>query len=400
VQNGLFISATFVGMTLGALLAGFLGDRYGRRLTYQGNLVLFGAAAIVSALAPNMQILIVLRFLMGLGSGAETVVGYSIITEFFPAAVRGRWSGMIATTVTAGLPVSALLAWILVPPFGWRVMFLLGGVGALIAWHVRRGLPESPRWLESVGRVAEAEALISQIEADAAQNGPLPELRAAPRASAPTSLIALFRAPLRSHLAIGCVCLMTVNTLIYGFVTWVPTFLVGQGLSITASIGFAVLMALGGPVGSTFGAASADIFGRRSTIIGSAMCAIILSAAFAVSNNPLLTPVMGFLLTVPVYVLVAVLFAIYIPELFPTEYRLRGVGICNGAGRSASIVVPLFVGPLFAAYGVAGVLMLMVSSLVAMVVTIALFGSESRRELPSIAPGEKGAAGAVGARCP
>ena len=109
-QNGLFISMTFVGMTLGALLTGFLGDRYGRRFTYQLNLIIFGAAALASAVAPDMTTLIVLRFLMGLGLGAEVVVGYSIMAEFFPARIRGRWSGMMCTVVTAGLPVSAFLA--------------------------------------------------------------------------------------------------------------------------------------------------------------------------------------------------------------------------------------------------------------------------------------------------
>ena len=156
-QNGLFISVTFIGMTLGALLTGLWGDKFGRRFTYQVNLTLFGLASLASAFAPNMESLIALRFVMGLGLGAENVVGYSIMTEFFPAKVRGRWSGMICTLVTAGLPVSALLAWLLVPAFGWRVMFVLGGVGALIAWFLRRSLPESPRWLASVGREAEAD---------------------------------------------------------------------------------------------------------------------------------------------------------------------------------------------------------------------------------------------------
>jgi MFS transporter, putative metabolite:H+ symporter len=138
-QNGLFISMTFVGMTLGALLTGFLGDRYSRRFTYQLNLIVFGAAALASAVAPDMTTLIVLRFLMGLGLGAEVVVGYSIMAEFFPARIRGRWSGMMCTVVTAGLPVSAFLAWLSVPTFGWRVMFLLGALGDHTDLHARGG---------------------------------------------------------------------------------------------------------------------------------------------------------------------------------------------------------------------------------------------------------------------
>src|SRR6478609_11478409 len=166
-QNGLFISMTFVGMTLGALLTGFLGDRYGRRFTYQLNLIIFGAASLASVVAPDMSTLILLRFLMGLGLGAEVVVGYSIMAEFFPARIRGRWSGMMCTVVTAGLPVSAFLAWLLVPTFGWRVMFLLGALGSIVAWLLRRELPESPKWLVIVGREAEAAALVSGFEREA-----------------------------------------------------------------------------------------------------------------------------------------------------------------------------------------------------------------------------------------
>jgi putative MFS transporter len=382
-QNGLFISMTFVGMTLGAFLTGFLGDRFGRRRTYQLNLILFGVAAIASAFAPDMETLIALRFVMGLGLGAETVVGYSIITEFFPARVRGRWSGLIATTVTAGLPVSALMAWLLVPVFGWRVMFVLGGVGALIAWLLRQGLPESPRWLASVGRTAEAEALVADIERQVANGMPLPAPTLSPAIPVEADIqdgARLLQAPLLSRLIVGCVSLMVVNTLIYGFITWLPTFFIGQGQSVTRSTAFALLMALGGPVGSALGALAADLLGRKPTIIGAASAAVLLSAAFALSQDPILTAAIGFLLTIPIYVLVAALFAVYIPELFPTGVRLRGVGICNAAGRSASIVVPLFIGPIFARYGIGGVLGLMAAALVVMIIVVAWLGIEPQRE--------------------
>ncbi len=162
-QNGFFISMTFVGMTLGALLTGFLGDRYGRQFTYQLNLIVFGAASLASAVATDMTTLIILRFLMGLGLGAEVVVGYSMMAEFFPAKIRGGWSGMMCTLVTAGLPVSALLAWLsscicwgrlgqLLPGFsgancrnrrdGWRSW------GAMPKpMHSSRGLSEKLVWL-------------------------------------------------------------------------------------------------------------------------------------------------------------------------------------------------------------------------------------------------------------
>jgi putative MFS transporter len=287
---------------------------------------------------------------------------------------------MICTLVTSGLPVSALLAWLLVPAFGWRVMFVLGGVGALIAWFLRRSLPESPRWLASVGREAEADALVADFEREASLQGTMTPSDPVSKPGMPLATGSLFREPFLSRLIVGCVSLMVVNTLIYGFITWLPTFFVGQGESIARSTGFALLMSVGGPLGSTMGAISADTFGRKPTIIGAAAGAILLCAAFSLSDNSFLTAAIGFLLTIPIYVLVAALFAVYIPELFPTEFRLRGVGICNAAGRSASIIVPLFVGPVFAHYGVSGVLAIMGVALLIMIGVVASLGIEPGRK--------------------
>ena len=130
-QNALFISATFVGMMLGSFATGFLGDRYGRRFTYQFNLLVFGIASLAAAFAPNMTVLIACRFVMGFGLGAENVVGYSTMTEFVPAKTRGKWLGLMAVCVVTGLPVSLLVASLVVPEFGWRAMFVIGGIGAL-----------------------------------------------------------------------------------------------------------------------------------------------------------------------------------------------------------------------------------------------------------------------------
>lgn len=378
-QNGLFISVTFVGMMLGAGVTGFAGDRFGRRINYQINLAVFGVAALAAAMAPNMSALIAIRFVMGLGLGAEAVVGYSIITEFVPPAVRGRWSGFIATIVTSGLPVSALLAYLLVPAFGWRVMFVLGGIGALTVWWLRKGLPESPRWLASAGRHAEADAIVAAIEAQA----PAAALQAAAaprRRPAPRGVMDLFRAPLAFQMIVGCVSLIAVNMLIFGFIVWLPTFLVRQGLSIATSFGYIFVMSLGGPAGSGAGAFLADSVGRKPTIIGAALAAIVFGVSFLFAQGAVLVSLLGFLMTVPVYILVTLFFGIYIPEMFPTELRLRATGMCNMAGRAASIVTPLAVVPLFAAFGITGVVALMVAALAVMIAVVAALGIEPERK--------------------
>jgi putative MFS transporter len=173
---------------------------------------------------------------------------------------------------------------------------------------------------------------------------------------------------------------MVANTLIYGFVTWLPTFFVGQGDSIARSSGFALLMALGGPVGSALGALAADYLGRKLTIVLVSCLAIVLSVAFVFSGTSTVMPLIGFFLTILIYILVAVLFAVYVPELFPTALRLRGVGICNAVGRSASIIVPLLIVPLFANFGIPGVLTAMSGALLAMCLVVGALGIETRMQ--------------------
>jgi MFS transporter, putative metabolite:H+ symporter len=280
--------------------------------------------------------------------------------------------------VVTGLPVALLVASVVVPTFGWRAMFVLGGIGAIIVWYLRKNLPESPRWLEAVGRTDEAEALMQSIEREAAQGQPLPAPALASTVPVSGELATLFTAPLLSRMIVGSICLITINTLLYGFVTWLPVFFIKQGLSVATSFGYSLLMALGAPVGSAIGALTADSWGRKPTIIGASLISVAIGIIYPMISDPVLLPAVGFALTVPIYVLVAVLFGIYIPELFPTEVRLRASGIVNTLGRGATIVTPFLVVMLFEARGVAGVMALMVGLLIVQIVTVWALGIEPR----------------------
>lgn len=389
-QSALFVSMTFVGMTLGSLGTGFLGDRFGRRFTYQANLMVFGLASLASALAPNMAVLIACRFVMGVGLGAENVVGYSTLTEFVPPRARGRLQGLMTVFVVTGLPVSALAGLVLVPALGWRVMYVLGGLGAIAVWYVRKKLPESPRWLAATGRDQEAETLLQAIEAEVeAEHGPLPPPSAAPARSFSRALGSLFAAAMLPRLVVGCVVLIVINTLIYGFITWLPTFFVSQGMTIAKSFGFAFVMSLGAPAGSAIGAFTADRWGRKKVIVVASVVAIIVGAIYPFVASPVLLMVTGVCLVIPIYVLVALLFGIYVPELFPTEIRLRASGICNTVGRAATIATPFVVVSLFGHYGVVGVLAFMISLLVLQIAAVAGWGLETRgRALEDVAAGD------------
>ncbi len=398
IQNADFISKTFLGMTIGALVTGFLGDHYGRRFTYQINLLIFGAASLAAAFAPDMTTLIWLRFVMGLGLGAEIVVGYSTLTEFVPPKSRGRWLSLMAVLVVSGLPITALLGYLIIPAYGWRPMFAIAGVGALVVWYLRKALPESPRWLESQGRTVEAEALMRAIEDEAGGAARLPT----PAASAPASkfhLRSLLTPSLLPRLILGSWLLITINTLIFGFVTWLPQFFLQQGLTITRSFAYTLVIALGTPFGALCGAFCADTLGRRRTIISASAITIVLGVGYASLNAatpPWLILTVGFLLIAAIYVQVAMLFGVYTPELFPTEVRLRANGICHTFGRAATIVSPFIVLWLSQSYGIAGVLSMMIALLALQILAVWRWGVEpSQRpleELELIKPLNVGAA--------
>jgi putative MFS transporter len=379
-QNAQFISVTFLGMMVGSFLTGFLGDRYGRRFTYQANLAIFGFASIAATFAPSMMVLIMLRFVMGAGLGAENVVGYATMTEFVPPQARGKWLGLISVFVVAGLPVTALLGTLIIPKFGWRVMFALGGLGALVVWHLRKKLPESPRWLESIGRTEEADAMLRAIEDEvSAHHGSLKPPATSSTAMQSRELASLLGPMLLPRMLVGATTLIVVNTLIFGFVTWLPTFFVQSGRSIASSLGNSLVMSLGAPLGSLIGASTADSWGRKPTILSASLLTVAIGGIYPFVSDPRILLAVGFVLMIPIYMLVTLLFAIYIPELFPTEVRMRASGICNTVGRGATILTPFLVVALFRSYQVGGVLAFLIALLIVQIIVVARFGVEPKK---------------------
>jgi len=389
-QNLQFISLTFVGMTIGSFVTGFIGDKYGRRFTYQINLLIFGLASLAAAFAQDMNQLIACRFVQGLGLGAEIVVGYSTLTEFVPPQSRGRWLSFMAFLVVAGFPVTAILGFLIIPTWGWRPMFIIAGIGSLIVWYLRKNLPESPRWLEAQGRTAEAETLMESIEKEVqATSGPLP----APRSAVATpqlTVASIFKPPILQRLLVGCWVLITINTLIFGFVIFLPQFFLRQGLTITNSLGYTVVLAAASLVGCAFGAVLSDYIGRRWSIIGASFLTIAAGwvySHFNAASDPVIVLSVGAILIVAIYIQTAILFGVYTPELFPTEIRLRANGICNTLGRGATVVSPFVVGYLMVNYQLPGVVWLMIGLVVIQIIAVYFWGVEpARRSLEGLDP--------------
>ena len=328
-----------------------------------------------------MEWLIAARFVMGVGLGAEIVVGYVTLSEFVPPLQRGRWGSALSAITNSALFVSAFAGLLIIPQFGWRWMFVITGIGALIVWYLRRALPESPRWLESKGHTEEAEKVLAAIEAEVSQGRPLP-----PAADQATPIIprqsikALFEGAMLSRTIVGSLILIAINTVIYGFVAWVPTFLVKQGMSIVSSLGFTTLMSLGGPVGALAGMWLGDHVGRKPVLVGFSLATIVLGFIYPYAPSDALLRLVGFALVTCVYVMVAVAWALYVPELFPTEIRMRGAGFCNTMGRLMTIVTPQIVPVIFVKAGVVGVVTMLAALLLIQAIAVAFFGIETRQQ--------------------
>lgn len=373
--NAAFVTATFAGMTIGAWAAGILGDHLGRKFAYQFNLMLFGVASVAATFAPNMYLLIALRFVMGLGLGAEVVVGYAMLSEFVPASTRGRMIGWLAVITNTSLIVATCLGLWIIPSFGWRYMFLIVGVGALVVWLLRFSMPESPRWLEAKGRFTEAEQVLQSIGAKEIV-GPIPEIEIADPST--VTVWDLFWPPVLWRTLMGILINVVTGFCLYGFINWLPTFFVKRGVEITSSLLWTMVMAFGAPIGAIIGLVLSDRIGRKPVIVGGSLWAALFGAIFPFIGDGYGLMIVGFLLFVGIYVLLAVAFAVHVPELFRTEYRLRGVGICSTSGRISTAAVQFVVVALFAWRGVSGVIGLLVGLLIIQAIVFLTWGIETR----------------------
>ncbi len=378
--NATFLSVTFIGLVIGAWFAGILGDRFGRRFSYQANLALFGCASIAGAFAPNMTSLIVLRFFMGLGLGAEIVVGYATLAEFLPKLNRGRVMAAVGMIVNISFFTSLVIAYFVIPAFGWRGMFLIPGLAALIIWLARKTMPESPRWLESRGRFKEADVLLQQIEVKiGARQTIAPYEPAPPPPVEPVSATVLFARGVWRNTLVGMAINITVGFSLYGFLQWLPTVFVQRGLTLGSSLQIAMIMALGKTCGAFISMFLNDRFGRKPTIVIFSTAGAVMGAAMIFTTG-LTFLLVAFGLAVALGCANTVAFAVYVPELFETRFRLRGTGLCNAVGRLASSGVQYLVVILLAWGGLGAITAALSGTLLVQAAVVWWLGIETKKK--------------------
>ncbi|WP_138445483.1 MFS transporter [Sinomonas susongensis] len=392
--NSLFLSVTYAGLAIGAAFAGWLGDRVGRGFAFQFSLAIFGVLALAAAFAPSMEVLIAFRAVMSVGLGAEYVICYGMITEFMPRSHRGRYLGYLGIFAGLGVSLSSLLGWLVIPAWSWRAMFVIGGVGSLVAWWLRRNMPESPRWLESRGRLEQAEAILQKIERESGvSNQTAAVAPVAPQAASAADekpqwvpVTVLFSRPVIRRTLMALILTVIALNGSYALTGWMPTFFVKQGMTVSSSLGFNAAIMAGWVVGPFVCVFITDRLGRRSTLIGFGILAAIFAGIYPFMKEPGLVIAIGFLL-VSVVASFLVLGLGTTPEFFPTAFRFRGGGFAQTVGRVSLIFSPFVVLWLFNSYGIVGVILTVSGMYVLMTVLNAVAGVDTSREaLAEIAP--------------
>lgn len=372
IQGSMFLSAGFLGLFVGSIAAGIIGDFYGRKRAYQINLLLFGVFTLLGGMMPTMPLLIATRFFAACGLGAEIVTGYALVNEFAPVKTRGRWCGACAVIANLGAPMALLAATFMIPAFGWRSMFFLIGSLALGLWVLRRHFPESPRWLIAQNRLAEAETIISQLEVNGAYAKDDFQTRPATQINAKHKGKSLF------------VAIVTVSAIMlaqYTFTSWVPTLLVKKGINVVHSLSFSTIMMAGAPIGALVGALLIDKLGRKKLIVPTFILAAVFGLIYAQQTTNTGVLIVGFLLTMMFYILMGSAVGVYISELFVTSFRFRGAGIANGVAKLLTVLTPYLAAWAIQSFSSNLIFYFIAILTLIAAIVVAIFGPETRQKV-------------------
>jgi len=386
-----FIAALFSGLFVGTMAFGFVADRFGRRTIFTYSLLWYSAASIVMALQNDATSLLIWRFIAGIGIGVELVTIDTYISEFVPKGLRGRAFAFNQTIQFAVVPVVAFLSYQLVPldPFGfagWRWVVLIGSVGAVAVWFIRRAVPESPRWLAAHGRVAEAEAIVSALEArvQAEHGAPLPPVGAPDKVAPSGHFTEMFSPAYRSRTAMLVVFQIFQTVGFYGFANWVPTLLIKQGITTTSSLAYTFIIAIAAPFGPAVGSLLADRVERKWMIVGAAGTIAVFGLLFSQVAAPALLILCGVMLTMSSNVM-SFSFHAYQAELYPTRIRALAVGFVYSFSRLSAVFSAFFIAFFLRDYGTVGVFTFIGGSMVMVMLSIGVFGpSVKDRSLEAI----------------
>ncbi|MBZ6231662.1 MFS transporter [Streptomyces olivaceus] len=386
-------SLSFVGMFFGSIVAGTVADRLGRKRTLMLTTLFFGVFSFASAFSWDLLSLTVFRVLTSAGLAAMTVVAVIYVNEMYPSAVRGKYQAYAIVIGICGTPVTNLVASGVVPlaDWTWRLVYLWGSLGILLVLFTRH-LKESPRWHESRGDHASADAVLREIEAGAAaEHGPLaepaPPIAEEPVTKAPLRLL-LQRKYLYPTLLLTVVW-VTQTIGFFGYSSWAPTLLAKEGFSVEKSVFYVALTTVGAPLGSYLAALVTDRFERKWCLVAFGTLIAVCGLLYGLTFDPVLIIVFGFLVNLFERGYTALGYA-YSPELFDTRGRSLGTSVSYGLGRLSNAAGPLIVAALYNGHGYQSVFYFIAGTWLFGAIALSVFGPRTRpARTATAAPGRE-----------
>ena len=381
-----FASIMFLGLFLGTIGFGYVADRYGRRAIFTYALLWYSAATLIMASCDSRAAVDFWRFIAGIGIGVELVTIDSYLAELVPKHMRGRTFAVNHIVQFCSVPMAALMGYIFVPidPLGisgWRFVAAFPAVAAVLVWYIRRRVPESPRWLAQHGRTAEAERVMSAMEARVAiELGgplPLPERSAASPGQGKPRFVEIWRPPYRRRTIMMMVFNFCQAIGFYGFGNWVVQLMVAQGADFARSQLYGLVTAIASPTAPILFLLFADKFERKWQIVAAACCTACFGLLFTVSNNPAWLMACGIVITASNNLL-SYSYHSYQVELFPTRLRARAVGFVYSFSRLSTVLNSFVIAFFLQTFGTIGVFGYISAAMLGAMIAVGGFGPNTR----------------------
>ncbi|MHB1405141.1 MAG: MFS transporter [Desulfitobacteriaceae bacterium] len=378
-------SMSFVGMFLGSAISGGLSDKFGRKKMLIVSMIFWGISGVLLANSPSITWLIIFRFMLGVGLGAQSPVAISTVSEFVSSKSRGKYLTAYQIFLPLGIATAGLLTYLLLPKMGWRFVFIAEAVPSLWALVIWKYMPESPMWLESKGRMTEADGVMEYIEkkVEISTGHSLPPVQQ-PKAvlveQATVKGSSFWQIWSKPYLATTIMCsIWWFSALLgyYGLSTWLSALLVAKGFSVLKSIGYVSLITLGGVPAYFLITYLVERIGRKWTVVAMAILTAVTAYFYGISSTIVLVIITGLLFQFIQYGY-AMANTVYLPELYPTAIRGTGVGFATAMGRIGAMIGPLAIGYILKSYGSTAVFVFAAGVNILGGLIVAVLGTETK----------------------
>lgn len=380
-QMGLIGSIGLIGMALGAVISGTVADRIGRKKVFTITVLLYSIASAFCALSWNYQSLLVFRFLVGFGLGGELPVAATLVSEYAPSRVRGRFIVLLESFWGLGWIAAACIAYFFIPVYGWRMAFLIGALPALYVCLIRLHMPESVRYLLTRGRVDEARQIVLSLEKQLHVPSALftGETETVP-VVAKASFRELWKKPFMSRTIMLWLVWFGINFSYYGIFMWLPSLVFQQGFTVVKTFEYVLIMTLAQLPGYYCAAWLVDKIGRKYTLSAFLLFSGVASYFFGHASTAATLMMWGSVMSFFNLGAWGVLYT-YTPEQYPTAIRALGSGWAAGFGRFGGMAAPMMVGALLArSFGFASVFYMFALVFAAVAVIVLSLGVESKQK--------------------